>query len=201
MDRYSLNSFIADAAAIAAKRQEPSDTVLHIAPLMFRLLQGPKDFLAAAHYRSDPEHYARNLVFAAAGDCDISLFTLVWEPGQWTPVHDHGSWGVVGVVEGLLREQSYMRLDSDQRADRHNGIKLTRGGLVYLTPGSISTFVPNPDHIHQTGNAAGQPRCVSLHLYGRMMNSFYSYDVAAGTRTLIEAAHNETRLGARQPAA
>jgi predicted metal-dependent enzyme (double-stranded beta helix superfamily) len=29
-------------------------------------------------------------------------------PGQWTPVHDHGSWGVVGVVEGVLEERSYV---------------------------------------------------------------------------------------------
>jgi len=27
---------------------------------------------------------------------------LVWLPGQWTPVHDHGSWGVVGLVRGVL---------------------------------------------------------------------------------------------------
>ena len=27
-----------------------------------------------------------------------TLFALVWLPGQWTPIHDHGTWGVVGVV-------------------------------------------------------------------------------------------------------
>lgn len=88
-----------------------------------------------------------------------------------------------------------MRTDADQSPDRHTGIDLHRGSLVLMSPGSVSTFVPNPDHIHQTGCAEDQPRCVSLHLYGRAMNSFYAYDDKTGTRQLIEVAHKETQLG------
>jgi len=194
MPDYTLESFISDCEDQAATHKEPADTVRAITPLMHRLLCGSRDFLRPAHFQSEPGHYARNLVYDAEGS-GLSLYTLVWLPGQWTPVHDHGTWGVVGVVEGLLEEQNYMRLDADQAPGRHAGIELRRGGLVLLSPASISTFVPNPDHIHKTGCAADRPRCVSLHLYGRTMNSFYSYDVTAGTRTLIQAAHNETRLG------
>jgi hypothetical protein len=64
--------------------------------------------LHLAHYRSDPAHYARNLVYAAP-DASLSLYALVWSPGQWTPVHDHCCWGVVGVLEGVLEERSYVR--------------------------------------------------------------------------------------------
>lgn len=80
--------------------------------------------------------------------------------------------GVIGVIEGQLEEPSYMRLDPDQSADRHDGIKLERGSLVLLSPGPVSIFVSNPDHIHKTGCAADRPRRVSLHLNGRAMNSF-----------------------------
>jgi len=73
------------------------------------------------------------------------------------------------------------------------GIRLRRGGVVLLNPGAVTTFVPNPDHIHMTGVAAERPRCVSLHLYGRNMDSLYVYDVAAGTRTLINVPHLESR--------
>ena len=194
MTSYTLETFIADCKDQAGRHPEPADVVRAIMPLMHRLLCGERAFLEPEHYDSEPDHYARNLVFADE-DAGLSLYTLVWLPGQWTPVHDHGTWGVVGVVEGLLEEQNYMRLDPDQSSDRHDGIVLKRGGLVLLTPASVSTFVPNPDHIHRTGCAAGRPRCVSLHLYGRMLNSFYSYDPEAGTRTLIQAAHKETRLG------
>ena len=197
MSGYTLQNFIADSEAATTAHSELADVVGAITPCMHRLICGDRDFLKPEHFQSDADHYARNLVYDGGGAA-LSLYTLVWLPGQWTPVHDHGTWGVVGVVEGQLEEQAYMRTDPDQSPDRHNGIELRRAGLVLLSPGSISTFVPNPDHIHKTGCPEDLPRCVSLHLYGRMMDSFYSYDVAGGTRSLIQAAHNETRLGDSQ---
>ncbi len=194
MTKYTLDEFVADCEKHTAGNAVLADTVRAIAPLLKCLLGGAGDFLKPEHFQPDPDHYARNLVFdnEAAG---LSLYTLVWEPGQWTPIHDHGAWGVVGVIEGQLEEQSFMRTDADQSPDRHTGIDLQRGSLVLMSPGSVSTFVPNPDHIHQTGCAEDQPRCVSLHLYGRAMNSFYAYDDKTGTRQLIEVAHKETQLG------
>ena len=194
MPGYNLSTFVTDCADYVSEKIMLADTVSGIAPLMRRLLNSASDFLGPEHYQSDPDHYARNLVFDDE-ETGLSLYTLVWQPGQWTPIHDHGTWGVVGVVDGELQEQAFLRTDPDQTVDRHEGIELHRGGLVLLSPGSVSTFVPNPDHIHKTGCAADQTRCVSLHLYGRTMNSFYAYDAEAGTRQLIEVAHKETLLG------
>ena len=194
MNDYALEDFIQDCETAAATHSEFSDTVRAITPLMHRLISGSRAFLKPEHFQTDPGHYARNLVYDA-GDTGLSLYTLVWLPGQWTPIHDHGTWGVVGVIEGQLEEQAYMRTDEEHVPDRNDGIELHRAGLVLLSPGSVSTFVPNPDHIHRTGCPDDRPRCVSLHLYGRAMNSFCCYDVDAGTRSLVEAAHNETRLG------
>jgi hypothetical protein len=72
-------------------------------------------------------------------------------------------------------------------------IRLRRGGVILLNPGSVSSFVPNPDHIHMTGVAEGRETCISLHLYGRNMNSFHTYDVAAGTRRLVDVPHHASR--------
>ena len=146
-------------------------------------------FLSAEHFRSDPDHYARNAIHIAPSG-NLSLFALVWLPGQWTPVHDHGSWGVVGIVRGVLEERSYMSATGEITVDRD--IRLKRGGVVLLNPGSVSSFVPNPDHIHMTGVPGEREGCISLHLYGRNMNSFHIYDVAAGTRRMIDVPHNES---------
>lgn len=184
-----LDRFVATASAIAKDRPEPADCVLALAPVMQELLAGAGEFLEPRHYRSDPDHYARNLIHAAP-DAGLSLYALVWLPGQWTPVHDHGSWGVVGVLEGVLEERSFVRMSPDRGADE--GIELARGGVILLAKGAVTSFVPNPDHIHVTGVAPERPRAVSLHLYGRTMNDFNTYDVAAGTRTRIRVAHNES---------
>jgi predicted metal-dependent enzyme (double-stranded beta helix superfamily) len=184
-----LERFVADVARIAAREREPADCVCAVAPLMERLVAGDRGFLRPAHFRSDPAHYARNAIHLAP-DGGLSLFALVWLPGQWTPVHDHGSWGVVGVLEGVLEERNYMSADGDIARD--SGIRLKRGGVILLRAGSITSFVPNPDHIHMTGVPETRTRAVSLHLYGRNMNSFHVYDVAAGTRRLIDVPHQES---------
>ena len=189
MPSSALETFIAQAAALTHGEHEPADCVQRLAPLMLELVEHAPAFLGAQHYRSDAAHYARNLVYDAP-DASLSLYTLVWLPGQWTPVHDHGSWGVVGVLEGVLEERNYVRLTPDRGSDEH--IELARGGVILLGRGAVTSFVPNPDHIHITGVPAGRPRAVSLHLYGRTMNSFNTYDVAAGTRRRVNVAHNES---------
>ena len=189
MTTTALSSFIEQAAAASHRRPEPADCVLALAPSMLALIGEAEAFLEPRHYHSDPRAYARNLVYCAP-DNSLSLYALVWLPGQWTPVHDHGSWGVVGVIEGVLEERSYVRLSPDRGADRD--IELVRGGVILLGRGAVTSFVPNPDHIHMTGVPPERPRAVSLHLYGRTMSSFNTYDVAAGTRRRVEVAHNES---------
>lgn len=189
MTSAALEAFITRATARSRQTSDPADCVLALAPLMLDLVDQADSFLAPQHYRSSDTGYARNLIFDAP-DASLSLYAIVWLPGQWTPVHDHGSWGVVGVVEGVLEERSYVRLSPDRGADE--GIELARGGTVLLRHGAVTSFVPNPDHIHVTGVPAERPRAVSLHLYGRTMSDFNIYDVGACTRRRIRVAHNES---------
>jgi 3-mercaptopropionate dioxygenase len=189
MASSALSTFVSQAIARTRDRPEPADCVLALAPLMLELVEQAATFLEPHHYRSDPLHYARNLVYDAP-DASLSLYTLVWLPGQWTPVHDHGSWGVVGVLEGVLEERNYVRLPPDSGADA--GIHLARGGVILLGRGAVTSFVPNPDHIHITGVPSERTRAVSLHLYGRTMNSFNTYNIAEGTRLRMALEHNES---------
>ena len=184
-----LERFIDEALTRSLARPAPAECVQVLAPLMLDLIDQAETFLEPRHYRSDPAHYARNLIYAAP-DKSLSLYALVWLPGQWTPIHDHGSWGVVGVVEGVLEERSYVRISQDREAD--TDIDLVRGGVDLLCRGAVTTFVPNPDHIHVTGVPAERPRAVSLHLYGRTMTNFNIYDLDARSRRRIEVAHNES---------
>ena len=71
-------------------------------------------------------------------------------------------------------------------------IDLRRGGPILLGEGTVTTFVPNPDHIHKTGVPDDRPQVVSLHLYGHTMNAFHVYDIEAGTRERIDVFHNES---------
>jgi predicted metal-dependent enzyme (double-stranded beta helix superfamily) len=189
MTSSALQAFITQATARSCAQPDPADCVLALAPLMLELIDQADTFLEPQHYRSSGAGYTRNLIHEAP-DRGLSLYSLVWLPGQWTPVHDHGSWGVVGVVEGVLEERSYVRLSPDRGANQ--AIDLARGGIVLLGHGAVTSFVPNPDHIHVTGVPAERCRAVSLHLYGRTMSDFNVYDLAARTRRRVAVAHNES---------
>jgi predicted metal-dependent enzyme (double-stranded beta helix superfamily) len=189
MTSTPLDRFVTQAIERSRGGNDPADCVLALAPLMLELIEQAQTFLEPRHLRSEAAHYTRNLIHETS-DGGLSLYSIVWLPGQWTPVHDHGSWGVVGVVEGVLEERNYVRLSPDRGADA--GIELVRGGVILLARGAVTSFVPNPDHIHVTGVPEERPRAVSLHLYGRMMNDFNTYDVATGTRKRVTVAHNES---------
>jgi 3-mercaptopropionate dioxygenase len=189
MTHPALDRFLQHCLSRSSAQSHPADCVLELAPLMLDLIEQAPSFLQPQHRRGDGAHYTRNLIHDAA-DGSLSLYAIVWQPGQWTPVHDHGSWGVVGVVEGVLEERAYVRLAPERGADE--GITLVRGGVILLAPGAVTSFVPNPDHIHVTGVPEGRAPVLSLHLYGRRMSDFNLYDVATGTRTRVAVAHNES---------
>jgi 3-mercaptopropionate dioxygenase len=189
MTSSALQHFIAQATARSAHQPDPADCVLAIAPLMLDLIEHAGTFLEPQHYKSSEAGYTRNLIYETP-DNSLSLYALVWRPGQWTPIHDHGSWGVVGVVEGVLEERSYVSLSPNREA--HSDLALARGGIILLAQGAVTSFVPNPDHIHVTGVPAERSRAVSLHLYGRTMRHFNIYDLNARTRRRIEVTHNES---------
>jgi 3-mercaptopropionate dioxygenase len=65
-----------------------------------------------------------------------------------------------GIVEGVLEERALMSAHGDITADE--GIVLRRGGMVPLNPVSVSSFVPNPDHIHRTGVPWNRAPCIGL---------------------------------------
>lgn len=190
MTRYTLDMFVKECREKIAVGRTPADCVETIAPSMYNLLNGDKSFLKPEHFRSDPGHYARNAIYVDENDV-MSLFALVWLPGQWTPIHDHGTWGVVGVLEGMLEERNFIRTDQQPEPATDN-IELVRGGVILLAPGAVTSFVPNPDHIHITGNADKNERVVSLHLYGSAMAGFHIYDKEARNRKWIEVSYNES---------
>ena len=81
---------------------------------------------------------------------------MVWQPGQVTPVHDHVTWCVFGVVQGIEYEELY--------AVSADGSHLTELGRSQNSCGEVSGFAP-PGDIHRVANI-GSGVAISLHVYG-----------------------------------
>jgi 3-mercaptopropionate dioxygenase len=113
------------------------------------------DILTAAERAGDATGY-RTHVLHAEPDGSFSVTALVWRPGQVTPVHDHVTWCVFGVVQGVEYEELYA-LDPA-------GSYLVAVGRHENRPGDVSGFAP-PGDIHRVRNI-GDEVAISLHVYG-----------------------------------
>lgn len=157
MDHPALRRFTREMDAMTANvtcRERVAETT---ASLLQQLLEAP-EFLDRRHCRSDPDHYRQHLVHVGQGG-RYSLISLVWRPGQSTPIHDHRCWCVVGVLEGEEHEERF------QLRTSHDGEWLRPTGHASYGPGAVCTLVPPDEDIHRVRNASGQTT-ISLHVYG-----------------------------------
>ncbi len=97
---------------------------------------------------------------------EFGQICVVWLPGQVLPVRDHGTWGVIGVLQNRERETKYLRVDD---RSREGYAELQAAGTRVLGPGDITEVLP-PDDIHRAGNAS-QAVAISVHVYGADIGS------------------------------
>jgi 3-mercaptopropionate dioxygenase len=103
----------------------------------------------------DPEGY-RSHVLHVEADGSFSIAAMVWRPGQVTPIHDHVTWCVFGVVQGVEHEELFT-LDEERRV-------LVPAGTSTNEPGDVNGFAP-PGDIHRVRNV-GDETAISIHVYG-----------------------------------
>ncbi len=144
-------------AGIRAATRQHADwqrTAELVASALQRHLPGA-DILTGAERAGDPDGYQCHVLHVEP-DGSFSVTALVWRPGQVTPIHDHVTWCVFGVVQGVEYEELYA-LSADGRY-------LTEVGRSHNNQGDVSGFAP-PGDIHRVRNI-GTDIAVSVHVYG-----------------------------------
>jgi 3-mercaptopropionate dioxygenase len=145
------------AAAVRAVVQGGADwqeTARLVASELERHLPSP-DVLTPEQRKGD-EAAPRSHVLHAEPDGAFSIVALVWLPGQITPIHDHVTWCVFGVIQGIEYEELFT-------LDEANGC-LVPAGKNANWPGDVSGFAP-PGDIHRVRNV-GSRVAISIHIYG-----------------------------------
>jgi predicted metal-dependent enzyme (double-stranded beta helix superfamily) len=79
----------------------------------------------------------------------FSLRMFLYSPGDYTPIHDHSSWGVSGAAVGELGIIRYVREDD---GSIEGYAQLRQAAPAYLQRGEIELTRPLNEGIHQTGN-------------------------------------------------
>ncbi len=86
----------------------------------------------------------------------LTVQLVAWAPGIVSPIHNHGSWGVVALLSGQENNTLWRRSpDSSTRLEKVSDLT--------LVPGDIITF--SPDAIHHV-EPLGDEVAISFNLYG-----------------------------------
>ncbi len=144
-------------AAIRTATGQHSDwqqTADFVATALRRHLPAP-DMLTAAEREGAADDYQCHVLHVEP-DGSFSVTAMVWRPGQVTPIHDHVTWCVFGVLQGVEYEELF--------ALAADGSHLVDVGRSENQPGEVSGFAP-PGDIHRVRNV-GDGVAISLHVYG-----------------------------------
>ena len=140
------------------------------------------DDCAAVH----PDHYCQYLLH-----CDplerFSVVSFVWGPEQRTSIHDHRTWGAVGLLRGTEASTRFSR-------DAASG-RLIRGATTTLQAGDVELLSPQLGDIHQVRNA-GAGTAVSIHVYGANIGAVkrHSFDPDTGEPTGFVSGYTSQRV-------
>lgn len=177
---YTIDTFISDAEnAIASANGDRERVVRELQPLVERVLWD--DALFDERYRAEPENGRPRYLYHSAPDGSLQVYIVEFAPGMPTPVHDHVTWGLIGIAGGQQRTARYSRTDdgSNQEQATLNLISdevLSRGAVYPLLP---------PDDIHRIETVGDSPS-YSLHVLGvdlgRQKRNIYDPETGAVTQ-------------------
>ncbi|KAF1776252.1 RmlC-like jelly roll fold [Phytophthora cactorum] len=147
----SLDEPIKDMRKVTA----PTDLAQLHKPKLQQLLEdfpvNMEELQRFAHF--DPSrNYTRNLI--STDNETYALMLLCWNPGKYSPVHDHptdGCW--VKIIQGQVNEVRY---------EKQNG-KLVETSNVVFTSGV--TYMDDSFGLHKVGNPHAEINAISMHLY------------------------------------
>ena len=145
----ALTSLVDGVRAAVDAHAGWSETAQLVAEQLRRHLPTP-DVLTDEQRAGSPEDY-RGHTLHVEPDGSFSIVALVWRPGQLTRIHDHMTWCVFGVIQGVEHEELF---DAD----------LNLVGRSDNQVGDVSGFAP-PGDIHRVHNTA-DTTAISIHVYG-----------------------------------
>ena len=177
--KYSLEEFIQDMDALLAKTTNQQLIFDEGSTYLDRLIRNPEAI---------PEEYRRPLGRGPRarhgsyklhqGENGLAISSVIWGPGDHIGPHDHRTWGMIGVMENVLAETRFRRLDD--RTNEEYAV-LEKDRVALSKPGEISLLIPEVDEIHQIDNETHLPT-VEIHVYGRSLEGLQrsKFDLKTG---------------------
>jgi|GEM_PF-1218184 len=159
----AIDVFIDDVRQILA-REGPSKQGMDQLVTRMRALVGNPDVLAThQEFTSSVATGAATGLYADTGrqsrvmytdDTGLTLVRSRFDPAEATPIHSHGTWGIVGVYAGRDRHEAWRRRDGGGGAG-HAVVELIEERI--LEPGDVVVIPHPPQDIHRQQGFGGEP--------------------------------------------
>jgi predicted metal-dependent enzyme (double-stranded beta helix superfamily) len=150
-----LRHFVCDLTQLSNARVGEAE-MLDRAGASLRRLVTVDDWLPPEFAEPSPASYRQYLLY-----CDplerFSIVSFVWGPGQYTPVHDHTVWGLIGMLRGAEVSRGYVAGPTGE---------LNPQEALHLLPGQVTAVSPQIGDIHRVENALSDRPSISIHAYG-----------------------------------
>jgi len=145
MKLIALAEFCPAFKAVAAADAPEEEKITRGKDLLAGLLQDDRflvNALAAVAGSQTPEPFlpmdVNGVSLYRDPDRKFSLHLFIWEPYTPYPIHDHGSWGVVGCYRGKIEEKKWQVLERPDARTARLAVRqvgeLTRGGTTFVQP-------------------------------------------------------------------
>jgi predicted metal-dependent enzyme (double-stranded beta helix superfamily) len=171
----AVETFAREVERIMAGATDRRAAVERVRPLMASLLE--RDDLLDDRYKVATEEGRVRYSYYRSADGSLTIGGPIFQPGRPTFVHNHNTWGVIGIYSGRQRTGRFLRTDDGATPGKATLVKTSE---ELLGPGSIYFLLP-PDDIHQI-EAVDEPS-LSIHVLGVDLRQQHRqfFDVEAGT--------------------
>ena len=149
-------------------------------------LATPGDWMDPAYQQLGDGDYALYPVYRAE-DGRCSILVVVLRPGTPLPVHNHGTWAVIGVYQGREHETWFRRVDPGTTPGRAQ----LEVDQTFVNERGTASVVPD-GKIH-TVEAFDGNQAVSIHIYGTdiVTQQRSEFDLQTGTEKVFRPPFEE----------
>lgn len=181
-----MQQLITDLEAIVSAPEPKVARIQHVADRLRAFIRAqPK--LAAKFTHPAQDTYARRLLHRDAAGRFV-IVAMAWGAGHGTPVHDHGTWGVVGMLQNRIAAWVYQRCD-DGSCEGYAELKEI--GYTEAEQGDVLPVVmPPDDEIHRLQNKWDEV-AVGIHIYGRDIERCRRFDLSTNQYTWYELKYTD----------
>jgi predicted metal-dependent enzyme (double-stranded beta helix superfamily) len=179
--QYTIDEFVSAAKeAVQAANGNRQQVVEQLQPLVEKVVWD--EGLFDEKYRAEPENGRPRYLYHTEDDGSLMVYVVEFVPGMPTPVHDHLTWGLIGVCGGAQKTARYQRVDDGSKPG-HADLKLL--SETVLNRGAVYPLLP-PNDIHRIETVGDQPS-YSLHVLGVDLGRQHRniFDPATGEVTAI----------------